>query len=119
MRVGSDLQSKALLALEEVCAECRFGKPRRTHAVRFALAYLWSQSNGPAETFIAFWQELDGWNKLHRWRLADAALNEIYRAVGASVAGRDEISSEMWRQAQARHESASADQSGVRKLRNR
>jgi hypothetical protein len=42
MRFGSDdLQRKALLALEEVAVECRYGSPTRTEAIRFALAYLY------------------------------------------------------------------------------
>lgn len=106
MRVGTDLQSKALLALEEVCAECRFGKPHRSQAVRFALAYLWTQSSGPAAPFVYFWQQLHDWNEVFRWRRADELLREIYGAVGASTADREEISMEMWRRAQARHHQA-------------
>lgn len=103
MRVGSDLQSKALLALEEVCAECRYIIPRRTHAVRFALAYLWSQSSGPPEPFIEFWRHLVDWNQLHRWRQADDALRRIYQAVGAPTASREELTMEMWKRAHAQH----------------
>jgi hypothetical protein len=108
MRVGNDLQSKALLALEEVCAECRYAKPPRTHAVRFALAYLWSHSTGSAEPFVSFWRQLHNWNDLMRWRQADEALGQIYGAVGAPTANRHDLSMEMWRLAQERHEASRA-----------
>jgi hypothetical protein len=106
MRVGADLQSKALLALEEVCAECRFGKPRRSHAVRFALAYLWGHSSAQPAPFIAFWRELANWNDLLRWRQADQALAQIYAAIGAPTTDREELTHIMWRAAQARHQRA-------------
>lgn len=106
MRVGSDLRSKALLALEEVCAECRYCTPPRTHAVRFALAYLYAQSSSSPQPFVEFWRQLANQNELHRWTYANRALAAIYADIGAPISNREEISWEMWRRAQARHTEA-------------
>jgi hypothetical protein len=102
MRFGSDLRAKALVALEEVCADCRYREPPRTYAIRFALAYLWSLSNGASEPFLLFWRELANDNQLFRWRHADEALAQIYDAVG--VLRDEQLSFQAWRLAQNAHE---------------
>lgn len=82
MRVGGDLVTKALYALEEAVQDCRYGKPERTFAIRFALAYLYSLRPGDRVPFVAMWRALHGWNDLHRWREADQALAVLYRRLG-------------------------------------
>jgi hypothetical protein len=102
MRFGSDLQAKALLALEEICADCRYREPPRTYAVRLALAYLWSLSGGSSDPFLEFWRELANDNQLFRWKQTDNALTHIYAAVGADRDGQ--LSWHAWRLAQDAHE---------------
>lgn len=82
MRVGTDLRAKAILALEEACQECRFGRVRRTFAIRFALAYLWSLANGDRAPFIDLWRALDDANDLFRFQHAERALRVICGRVG-------------------------------------
>jgi hypothetical protein len=103
MRVGGDLVAKALCALEEAVQQCRYGKPERSFALRFALAYLYARNPGDRAAFEDLWRALDGWNDLHRWRDADRALARIYQLVGRE---RDEaISDQFWRIAHAQAES--------------
>jgi hypothetical protein len=102
MRVGGDLVTKALCALEEAVQQSRYGKPERSFALRFALAYLYARNPGDRGPFEDLWRELDGWNDLHRWRYADCALSRIYQRVGRT---RDEaIADQFWRIAQAQAE---------------
>lgn len=110
MRVGSDLKTKALLALEEVTHDCRYRVPERTHSVRFALAWLFSVSRfRDVEPFHTFWRAIGGTNDLFRFREADQALDGIYLAVGAQ---RDEgVSNEIWRAAHARHQTRAREKS--------
>ena len=95
---STDLRSKALLALEEVVQEARWRAPRRSFAVRFALAFLWSLGGGEREPFVDFWKALardDMW----RFSTADEALGRIYRTLGLARDG--EVAMRMW---QARFE---------------
>jgi hypothetical protein len=100
MRVGEDLRTKALLALEEVLQETRYGPVEPSRAVGFALAYLLSLAGGSREPFVDFWRALSGENPLHRFGYSETALKSIYRALG--VARDEEATWEMWRRAQER-----------------
>ncbi|MDQ4087372.1 MAG: hypothetical protein M3177_05095 [Pseudomonadota bacterium] len=83
MRFGRDqLRDKALLALEEAVVECRYGRPRRSHALRFALAYLWASSGADRRPFEDFWQALGHEKTPWSFGVADGALLAIYRALG-------------------------------------
>ena len=75
------LRAKALLALEEATQECRYRAPRRSFALRFALAYLWTQAPANREPFDRFWRAL-AQNDLWRFRAADEALWNIHCALG-------------------------------------
>jgi hypothetical protein len=98
MRFGSTLRDKALLVLEEAVQEARYRVPRRSFALRFALAYLWSVGGGPKEPFNHFWCEI-GREDVWRFRQADQALECIYRLVGVE---RDpDMFMELWRVRQA------------------
>lgn len=76
------LRDKALLALEEAVAQCRDQDPARTHALRFALFYLWAYAGGDREPFDRFWMMMKGQNPMWRHSIASSALGGIYRAVG-------------------------------------
>jgi hypothetical protein len=103
MRVGADLRTKALLALEEVTHDCRFRVPERTFLVRFTLAWLFSISRTrDPEPFLEFWRAIAGDNELFRFSKADLALSKIYLDVGAKR--DDEASRAMWLVAQHQHE---------------
>lgn len=99
MRFDADhLRNKALLALEEVLQESRYRRPRRSIALRFAMAYLWSVSRGDRRHFDDFWRAL---GEGHPWSFstADQALDWIYRGLGCRR--DDDLSSRMWRRAQS------------------
>lgn len=100
MRVGDDLRSKALIALEEVLQETRYGPVEPSRAVGFALAYLWNLAGGSRAPFDAFWRALRGENALHRFGYSEQALTLIYRELG--VPRDEEVGWEMWRSAQER-----------------
>jgi hypothetical protein len=107
MRVGTNLREKALLALEEALHESRYTKVDRTHALRFALAFLFVHGKGDPAPFTSFWHEIVGWNDAFRFSKAEDALRAIYAAIGAP---RDEdASNAMWRVAQARWEARRGD----------
>jgi hypothetical protein len=72
------LRDKALLSLEESVQECRYRKSRRSLAIRFALAYLWSCQRGDRAPFDELWLAL-GQDSMWRFRSADHALLGIYR----------------------------------------
>lgn len=88
-----ELRNKALLALEDAVQECRYRVPRRSFAIRFALAYLWASSRCSREPFDEFWNAL---RCSETWRLssADTALLRIYRSVG--VERPSEVSMKLW-----------------------
>src|SRR5438128_5531025 len=52
------LRDKALLALEEIVQEARYRRPRRSFALRFALAYLWAYAGGKRDPFDELWRAL-------------------------------------------------------------
>lgn len=80
MGFGShQLRDKALLALEDAVQECRYTKPPRTMALRFALAYLWAQKPGSRAPYEAYWQAL-ATEGMSRFSGADQALSLIYQA---------------------------------------
>jgi len=54
--VREHLIYKALVALNEVSDACSRGVVRPTFALRFCLAYLYSQSNGRREPYDDFWR---------------------------------------------------------------
>lgn len=78
----AQLRDKALLALEEAVETCRHKDPQRSHALRFALFYLWAAAGGDREPFDRFWMMLKDQNPMWRHSLASGALGGIYRALG-------------------------------------
>ena len=91
MRFGTDqLKRKALRALEEA-AEQTFDAPvQPSHALRFALAFLYALGEGERWPFDRFWEAVTrGWGKpaesggagIARAQTANACLNAIYLAV--------------------------------------
>ena len=76
------LRDLALAALEEAAREADHGPVRRTKALRFALAYLWSYSAADRGMFDWFWQSLAGEEPIGRTQNVNASLNGIYRALG-------------------------------------
>jgi hypothetical protein len=81
MGFGADqLRDKALMALEEALQEARYPPVRRSLALRFALAYLWSVSEADKKHFVGFWQALA---ERHPWSLstADHHLAWIYKSL--------------------------------------
>lgn len=90
---SNQLRNKALLALEETVQECRFCEPRRTFALRFALAYLWSTNKIDRAPLDAFWRALSR-SDMWRFQGADQALSAIY----ASLALRrdHEVGMKLW-----------------------
>lgn len=110
MRVGADLLTKAIYALEEAAQRSRFGKVDRTYALRFTLAWLKSTDALDDEPYREFWAALDDWNEVHRSRKAMGALDVICRRHGAA---RDEaMSRELWAKAQGEHEARRKGASG-------
>jgi hypothetical protein len=99
MGFGPDqLRDKALLALEEAVQECRFRAPKRSMALRFALAYLWAYRPSDRRPYEDFWQALA---KEDMWRFssADGALSHIYRLL--SVKRDDDLAMRLWEKAGA------------------
>lgn len=95
MGFGADqLRDKALLALEEAVQECRYRKPPRTMALRFALAFLWAQQPRSRAPYDAFWQSI-GAADIWRFSSADQAINLIYQA--HRLKRDDEVLMELWR----------------------
>ena len=81
------LATKALLALEKIARQADSGPLRPSLAVRFALAYLFSISDGDREPFDSFWQALgfggsDYAKQVQRCALVSASLSAIYLQVG-------------------------------------
>lgn len=96
------LRGKALLALEEAVQECRYRRPRRGFALRFALAYLWTTSGGDRRPYEHFWRVLGDEKRPWSFGAADGALLGIYQALGLR---RDEaVSMAMWRKRAAEEE---------------
>jgi hypothetical protein len=99
MRVGSDLTTKAFLALEEALHECRYRRVERTRALRMVLAYLADQASDP-KPFVTFWQKVADPEPTFRFGAADMALQDIYRDLKVT---RDEaLSHEIWEEVHAR-----------------
>lgn len=101
MIAGADLTAKALLALEEACHAARYIQPDRTHAVRFALAYLYALGKGDATPFYSFWAELGSDNPAFRFQNADRALERIYERVG--IRRDHETTMAMWKLAHEKY----------------
>src|SRR4051794_33960890 len=95
MRLGADqLREKALLALEDAVQECRYRTPRRSFAVRFALAYLYACSDVERAPFDDLWRDLGSPKSPWSFSVADGDLLRIYRALGLP---RDEqVSTRLW-----------------------
>ncbi|HEV2569454.1 MAG TPA: hypothetical protein VGT77_12315 [Sphingomonas sp.] len=100
------LRAKALMALEEAVQECRVRAPRRTLAVRFALAYLWSLRPGDRKPYDDLWKAL-GAEGIWRFSAADHALSCIYRQL--EIARDDEIAMRLWRRQWAERERAKGE----------
>ena len=93
------LRDKALLALEDAVQECRWRRPRRGFALRFALAWLWAYGGGDRRPYEAFWRAMGDAKSPWSFSAADGALLRIYRVLGVE---RDEaVCTEMWRRRQA------------------
>jgi hypothetical protein len=94
------LRDKALLALEEAVQETRYHVPRRSLALRFALAYLFATGPGAGRPFDRrpfdeLWRALFAEKSPWSFSMADTALSGVYRAIGAK---RDEeIAMMLWR----------------------
>jgi hypothetical protein len=89
------LRDKALLALEEAVQECRRSPPRRSFALRFALAYLWVYGSTDREPFDRFWRVIGDRKSPWSFSAANGALLAIYRTLGVE---RDEdLSMRLWR----------------------
>lgn len=83
MGFGTDeLRDKAFLALEEAVEESLFRPVRRTLALRFAFAYLWTLKPQERSTYDALWADLVTPTNPPRYGSANAALNRIYRFHG-------------------------------------
>lgn len=92
---ADQLRDKALLALEDVVQECRYRQPRRSFAISFALAYLWTYSGRQdREPFDRFWRDISSPKSPWSFTGADTALDGIYRALGCERP--DEIGSRLW-----------------------
>lgn len=91
----TDLQNKALLSLEDALQELRFRTPRRSHSIRFALAYLYATSDLPRDAIDTFWRELHREHGPNVMTGAEAALNRIYHLLG--VTREHAVVQEMWR----------------------
>lgn len=78
---AEQLRDKALLALEEALADMRARRPRRSIALRFALAYLWTISRAERSPFDSFWRDLE---RREPWSYgcAESALRHIYHVLG-------------------------------------
>ena len=90
-----ELCAKALVALEEVVQECRYRTPRRSFALRFALAYLWAYSAGDRRPFEHFWKVIADPKSPWSFSAADGALIAIYRQLGR--ARDEELVHDLWR----------------------
>lgn len=82
MLTPDQLRDKALLALEEAVAECRYGRPQRSFALRFALAYLWATSGADRRVFDALWRALGQERSPWSFGVADGALLAVYVELG-------------------------------------
>jgi len=97
------LRDKALLALEEIVQECRYRRPRRSLALRFALAYLWALSGADRRPFEQFWRVLGDEKSPWSFSAANGALLGIYRTLGLE---RDEaVAMALWKRSQAEEDS--------------
>ncbi len=85
---------KALCALDEIVDECRSGPVKATFAMRFALAYLYTVSNGHRASYDTFWREArdpkssaysDHDRRYLRSTNARTALTGIARSVGIEM----------------------------------
>ena len=93
---ADSLRDKALLALEDAVTETRYRSPRRSFAIRFALAYLWAYAGcGDRRPYDDLWRALGQPRSPWSFNVADGALLAIYRALG--VDRPDAIGSALWR----------------------
>ena len=81
MLTADQLRAKALLALEDAVQECRYRTPRRSFALRFALAWLWATSGADRQPFENLWRRIGEAKSPWTFGAADTALTEIYRAL--------------------------------------
>jgi hypothetical protein len=104
------LRAKALLALEEAVQETRYHVPRRSLALRFALAYLFASASGDRKPFDQLWRALFAEKSPWSFSIADTALSAIYRSIG--VHRDDEIAMMLWRRLAAEMGEASKAERG-------
>lgn len=82
MRIGTDkLIVKALTALEEVGHLAQRGPLVPSHALRFALAYLYAHGSGPRDSFDEFWRVVTDTGDLHQ---KSETITNVVRSNGAS-----------------------------------
>ena len=89
------LRDKALLALEEAVQECRYRTPRRSFALRFALAYLWAYAPRDRRPLDDLWRALGEEKSPWSFSCANNALSAVYHALG--IRRDDEIGNRFWR----------------------
>jgi len=95
--IADQLRDKALLALEDAVVECRYRTPRRSFAIRFALAYLWVYGGRrDREPYNRLWRSLGSEKSPWSYSVANGDLGWIYRALG--IERPDEIGSMLWRE---------------------
>ena len=90
----NELRAKAFVALEDAVQECRYRQPRRSFALRFALAYLWATAGADREPFEKFWRALGDPKSPWSFGIADRALAAIYRAL--SLERDHDLPMRMW-----------------------
>ncbi|MGZ8347914.1 MAG: hypothetical protein ACXWUP_12460 [Allosphingosinicella sp.] len=99
------LRDKALIALEEVVQECRYRRPRRTFALRFALAYLWASGGAQRAPFEQFWRVLGDQKSPWSFSAANGALLAIYRAL--DLERDEEVAMALWKRCKTEEETSS------------
>jgi hypothetical protein len=88
------LRDKALHALEEVVQEARYRRPRRSLALRFALAYLWAYSGTRRDPFDELWRALGQHKTPWSYSACDRAMSQICQALG--IDRDDETAQRLW-----------------------
>ena len=92
---AEQLRDKALLALEEAVVECRYGRPRRTLALRFAFAYLWACCGKERQPFDDLWRAMGQEHSPWSHGVADVALTAVYGTLG--VRRDDDAAMTLWK----------------------
>jgi len=93
MRIDRDhLKFKAMCALSEVVDQCGHAPVAPSLALRFALAYLFSISDGDRSSFDMFWKTVrQGNDAFHSETMARALRNSYARTAMAGIARSVEV----------------------------